>query len=110
MKIQHKANVYCIVTGASTMRGKARAGQGCWLYKYVAPNTLVEEFGYGFQAHDEPMWIVVFVDKVGKQSASFFEERHLLTICDGNNPRSPDEFLRLEDKRKDKSEGDEEHG
>lgn len=106
MHIEHKANVFCLITGASTVTGKARTGQGCWLYKYVAPGCAVQDFGYLFQSYGEPMWIVVFIDKAGQQSASFFEEKHLLPLCDGNNPRSPDEFLRLEDKRKDKPEGD----
>lgn len=106
MKIEHRANVFCLITGGSTVRGKARTGQGCWLYKYVAPGECVQEFGYHFQAYDEPMWIVAFVDTTGSQSASFFEEKNLLPLCDGNNPRSPDEMLRLEHKPDDNDDGE----
>lgn len=106
MRIEHRANVFCLIVSASTDMGRKRIGNGCWLYKAVEPNETVFEFGYQFTAYDDRMWIVVFVDKNDNQMASFFEEKNLLPIYDGNSPRSPDEVLRLENKRKKPDEGE----
>ncbi len=100
MRIQHKANVLCLVVNADTEQGKKMIGRACWLYRGLEAGESVSEFNYKFVARGTRCWIIIFEERDGTQTASFFEEYNLLPLFDGNNPQNPDTILRLENKNK----------